>query len=332
MFNLLIAGFSKTLRERVVAILVLVLVIGCSSKKNSNTRLPVPETDSISSIEQMGATHSAKCFIKIKKDIQIKDYFSFLDSLTSQQVTLRNPQLNEYAIVHANPWILDSLKNTDYYVLKKKGIFSYNQPRIVIIHKGDSLVIPDSSSVSLILKKLKTTVLDLNIPEYTLRIIQANDTILQCKVRVGRNDKEYLELAKHIVDLKTHIGEGEIIRVERNPIFINPDTGKRYDSTQRDDGNYTKLPIIPWIEPTLNGKRYGDLIHPTTNISTLGKAYSPGCVGASEADAWIIYYNSPIGTRVIFRYNLMVINHGGDTINLPDIYQLETSSAKRKNY
>lgn len=42
-------------------------------------------------------------------------------------------------------------------------------------------------------------------------------------------------------------------------------TGIKYDSTCRDDGNYTKMPVIPWLEPSINGIRYGAMIHPTTN-------------------------------------------------------------------
>lgn len=82
------------------------------------------------------------------------------------------------------------------------------------------------------------------------------------------------------------------------------------------------MPIIPWIEPSINGIRYGALIHPTTNPETLGKAYSHGCVGTTEQDAWFIYYNAPIGTPVFFRYDLTVIQPSGDILFLKDIYEL----------
>jgi L,D-transpeptidase ErfK/SrfK len=194
----------------------------------------------------------------------------------------------------------------------------------VILHRGDSLLIPDSALVNKISNKLKTTTLDLNIPEFKLRLLQEGDTILVSTVRVGKNKEEYLSLAGHTVDLRTPIGQGEIIRIERNPYYINPDDGKRYDSTRRDDGQYTKMPIIPWLEPTINGIRYGDMIHATTNINTLGKASSHGCIGTSESDAWVIYYNSPLGTKVTFRYDLILKGNHNDTIQLKDIYFLKT--------
>ena len=50
----------------------------------------------------------------------------------------------------------------------------------------------------------------------------------------------------------------------------------------------TKLPQIPFIETEINGIRNGQLIHPTTNPETLNKAYSNGCIGTKEADAWVI--------------------------------------------
>jgi L,D-transpeptidase ErfK/SrfK len=130
-----------------------------------------------------------------------------------------------------------------------------------------------------------------------------------------------------VVSLQTPVGDGKIVRVERNPIFVNPVTGERYISTKRDDGNYTLMPQIPWIEPSINGKRLGALIHPTTNPETLGKAYSNGCVGTAEGDAWIIYYYSQVGTKVNFRYDLDAIGESGEPVQLKDIYRLKEQPA-----
>ena len=76
------------------------------------------------------------------------------------------------------------------------------------------------------------------------------------------------------------------------------------------------MPQIPWIETEINGVRNGQMIHPTTNPKTLGKAYSNGCIGTTEADAWIIYYYAPIGTPIEIKYDLK--NEDGKT--LIDIY------------
>jgi L,D-transpeptidase ErfK/SrfK len=53
---------------------------------------------------------------------------------------------------------------------------------------------------------------------------------------------------------------------------------------------------------------------------TLGKAYSNGCVGTSEQDAWRLYFYAPIGTKVVIRYDRLVINSTGDSTLLPHIY------------
>ena len=46
----------------------------------------------------------------------------------------------------------------------------------------------------------------------------------------------------------------------------------------------------------------------------MGFPYSNRCVGTSEADAWMIYYNAPIGTPVIFQYDLQIVNSNRDTL------------------
>lgn len=73
----------------------------------------------------------------------------------------------------------------------------------------------------------------------------------------------------------------------------------------------TKLPQVPFIETEINGLRYGQLIHPTTNPVTLGKAYSNGCIGTKEADAWVIYYYSPLQTKITISYDLDIVNKYG---------------------
>jgi L,D-transpeptidase ErfK/SrfK len=120
--------------------------------------------------------------------------------------------------------------------------------------------------------------------------------------------------------LRTSTGTGTIARINKNPKYINPVDNEVYEETTRDDGKVTKLPRIPWLDPKLDGRRIGQLIHPTTNPNSLGKAFSNGCIGLKEADAWRVYYYAPIGTKVVFRYDLQVVNPAGDTIRLRDIY------------
>lgn len=318
----LIDSSSGTLRRYLNYAVLVLFFTSCVQKE---TYL-IPQMDSLTEAKRLSVKgDSMPLFVEINRDIRIKDYFQFIDSLAKS--ISKNSKLNvsEYLIVHANPWILDSLKNSDYYVLKGRGTFQYDQREHVILRRGDRLVIPSTNSIADIDNKLGSTILDVNIPEYKLRIIRSNDTILTCKVRVGKAMIKYLGVVGHDVNLQTPVGIGEIIRIERNPDYINPDDGKRYDSTARDDGRYTKMPIIPWIEPSINGIRYGDMIHATTNPGTLGKAYSHGCIGTTESDAWTIYYNSPIGTKVIFRYDLLVKDKKGNRVKLEDVYRLRGS-------
>ena len=83
------------------------------------------------------------------------------------------------------------------------------------------------------------------------------------------------------------------------------------------------MPQIPWIETEINGIRNGQMIHPTTNPKSLGKAYSNGCIGTKEADAWVIYYHAPLGTKVKIRYDLETYEEGMVISVLKDIYELQ---------
>lgn len=292
---------------------------GCSPNKTT------PEAgedltlgDSLLNLQQ--PADQAPVFHFVNRDIPIRKYFAYMDSLVAVYDTLLPYPVSEHLIVRANPWLIDSLANTDYYLLMEKGVFEYDPQALIALHKGDSLLIPDSLMTAKLLKKMESTYLDLNIPEYKLRIYEGDQLLYAFLVRVGRNEKKYLAMAGKTVDLRTRPGTGFIWRINRNPVFINPSDNKPYYETRRDDGKRTKLPGIPWLEPELDGHRYGHLIHPTTNPETLGKAYSNGCIGTREADAWRIYYHAPVGTKVVFRYELTVVDESGDTLRLKNIY------------
>jgi L,D-transpeptidase ErfK/SrfK len=156
-----------------------------------------------------------------------------------------------------------------------------------------------------------------------MRILVYGEAKYTFPVRVGRYEKRYLAMAGREVSIRTPIGEGEIVRIARDPLFINPVDNKRYYGTTRDDKVRTELPLIPWLEPSIDGRRQGSLIHPTTNEATLGKPYSNGCVGTPEGAGWLVYYYAPLGTKVNFRYDLKVLDENGDTILLNDLSQLQ---------
>jgi L,D-transpeptidase ErfK/SrfK len=202
----------------------------------------------------------------------------------------------------------------------ERGIFTYDPQAVLVLREGTRLRIPDSSEVDSILEYQGLVYIDINIPEFKLRIWHYDSLLYTFPVRVGQNTSKYLAVSNANVDLRTQVGSGCIVRLNRNPDFVNPTNGKEYKVTRRDDERVTLMPRIPWIEPELNGIRYGQLIHPTTNPNTLGKAYSNGCIGTKEGDMWIIYYYASLGTSVNVRYDREVVNDDGKKVILKDIY------------
>lgn len=267
-----------------------------------------------------------RLFTVVPRDIAIKAYFRFLKDLVAAYDTLVPYPLSEHLLVRTNPWIIDTLESTDYYRRKLRGDTLYTQPEAIVLHKGDTLFLPDSTRAFSLLERMRNTLIDVNIPEYRLRILEYGNTLYSFPVRVGKNRTQYLKTVGHAVDLRTRPGHGDVVRINRYPTFTDPVTGRKFTHTKRDDHVLTLMPQIPWVEVELNGRRYGQMIHPTTNPETLDRAYSNGCVGLGEADAWRFYYHAPLGTAVVFRYDLVVIGVAGDTVLLPDIYQWNKKS------
>ena len=296
------------------------IVLGCvnSNKKNSDENLnngnEVVETDSKE--EEI----SKPIEIFVKKDVPIRFYFKWMDSIIAEHNQTNNYAIDEYIIVHHNNWILDTLAHTDYYYLKEKGIFNEDSQSLNVLREGQILLMPDSLQTQKIRENMDNTYLDINIPEFRLRIIEDGKVIHKFPVRVGQDKKSYLKMAKAEVDMRTKPGIGKIVRVNKTPSFINPKDNHRYYKTNRDDKKVTSLPAIPWIEPEIDGRRFGQLIHPTTNLETLGKAYSNGCIGLRESDAWIVYYHAQLGTKVVIRYDLNGKDNEGKEIQFANIY------------
>jgi L,D-transpeptidase ErfK/SrfK len=264
----------------------------------------------------------------IKSNITIANYFQYLDSIVNHYDSLTPYQLTEHILVRANPWIIDTLALTDYYVMMAKDSFVYNQKNMIALKAGSKLCVPDSLTASILMNSFKNTYIDINIPEFKLRIYDSTTLKLECLVRVGRNEKKFLKMANRLVDLKTKTGNGSVVRFEKYPDYYNPVTGHKYLVTKRDDQKVTQLPQIPFIETEINGIRNGQLIHPTTNLNTLGKAYSNGCIGTSEADAWKIYYYAPIGTKIKIRYDLEINKQSDSLYTLKDIYNYKATNHK----
>ncbi len=311
----------------IIFVWVSCLLFSCNGTKNDTekprTFFSVNVKDSVDNPLTQKPSDSSLGYVYINSDVAIKNYFDFIEQQVNQSDTsILGYDLNEYILIHANSRIIDSLEETDYYRMMERGIFIYDQKEQIILHRGDSLVIPNKKWAHQIQQKLNSMKIVVNIPEFKMWVLQEEDTLREILARVGRDTRKYLPVVHRTVSLKTPIGEGEIIRVARNPDYTNPATGKKYKGTHRDDGKFTMMPIIPWLEPTTDGRRQGAMIHPTTNPQTLGKSYSHGCIGVSEHDAWFVYYHAPIGTPVHFKYDLQKINANGDTIFFNDIYHI----------
>jgi L,D-transpeptidase ErfK/SrfK len=266
--------------------------------------------------------------IPVAQPVSIGQFFHFVDDVVEQYDTLTPYDLTEHLLVRANSWIIDTLENTDYYRQMARGNFVFNQRVMTVLRPGDTLRLPGQKTAAALLSKMKNTRLDVNIPAFQLRIIEGDSVLYTFPIRVGKNQEKFLALVGQEVDLRTRTGIGEIIRISRDPIFFDPVTGEKFEFTKRDDRKTTRMPLIPWLEPSLDGKRYGQMIHPTTNPLTLGKTSSNGCIGLKEADAWRVYYYAPVGTKVVVRYDLLEINEKGDTLRFNDVYQLQHRKKK----
>ncbi|HLW32733.1 MAG TPA: L,D-transpeptidase [Aequorivita sp.] len=305
--------------KNIILFVLTFTIISCGNSHKSN----VVDEKSTNIIEVADSSKQEKLVpieLTVNKDVPIRSYFKWMDSIVEKHNQSHNYPIDEYIIVHHNKWIMDTLANTDYYYLMDKGIFNEDSQSLLALKKDQVLVVPDSLETQNLRTQLANTYLELNIPEFRLRIFQDDKEIYKFPVRVGKVGKKYMAMAKGTVDMRTKTGVGEIIRVNKEPVLANPVDNRKYEMTNRDDGKRTTLPAIPWLEPSIDGRSVGQLIHPTTNLETLEKASSNGCIGLRESHAWIVYYYAPLGTKVVSKYKLTGKNDLGETVELEDIY------------
>ena len=298
----------------------LVFLNSCQSKKQSNLETAQIDSTGITLVYQKLLNEPT--LIQISKDIRVGKYFQFMDSLVGKYDSIVPYDLSEHLLVRNNPWIIDTLENTDYYRMMARDSFVYDQKQMIVLPKGSQLTIPDSLSACKLLEAFSNTEIDVNIPEYKLRIFQDSTLLYEFPVRVGQFRERYLKFGDRVTDLRTKTGKGSIVKHVKHPDFYNPVNGKRFYVTRRDDEKTTMMPQIPWIETEINNVRNGQMIHPTTNPKTLGKAYSNGCIGLGEADSWRVYYYAPLGTKLRIRYDLETYDEGMVISVLRDIYHL----------
>lgn len=271
--------------------------------------------------------------IVVPYDVAIGHYFRFMDSLVKIYTHAQSNRdsvpssisyvLTEHLLARTNPWLIDSLVETDYYSRKARGEVVFDQKKLILLKKGDTLYIPSDIFAASIIARQQNTWIDINIPEFKLRIVEGSDTLFSLPIRVGQNRERYLASVGKVMNLRTRTGIGTIKGYYFKDFFINPVDDKKFTQTLRDDGFRTMMPLLPWLEPSINGECWGQLIHATTNENTLGKAYSNGCMGTREGDIWRVYYYAPIGTKVVIRYDRRLIENG-DTILLQHIYSNKT--------
>lgn len=315
----------------VLAVGVSILIWKKKASSGKNAGEEPPSSAVIAPVDSVPTGESPLFVIPVAQPVVVAGYFQFMDDLVQQYDSLVPYPLSEHLIVRANPWLLDTLENTDYYRQMERGNFVADQRKMVVLHPGDTLSLPGPKTAETLLSKIQNTRLDINIPAFQLHIIEGDSILYTFPVRVGKKQDKFLAMAGREVDLRTQTGSGEIVRINRFPVFYDPVTGQEFKYTKRDDRKTTRMPQIPWLEPAIEGRRIGQMIHPTTNPKTLGKAASNGCIGTREADAWRIYYHAPVGTKVTIRYDLMEITAQGDTLRWKDVYEYE-KKGKKKTY
>ncbi|SNR39803.1 L,D-transpeptidase catalytic domain [Maribacter sedimenticola] len=303
-----------------IQICCLVFFVACQT--NTQHYAEKMQSDSIGVAMEYRPLVEEKRFVQILNDVKVGAYFQYMDSVVNTYDSIVPYDLSEHLLVRHNPWIIDTLENTDYYRMIARDSFVYDQRQMIVLPKGSQLQIPDSLSACKLLEAFSNTEIDVNVPEYKLRIFQDSILLYTFPVRVGQHRERYLKFGDRVTDLRTKTGKGSIIKHVRHPDFYNPVNGKRFYVTKRDDEKTTMMPQIPWIETEINAIRNGQMIHPTTNPKTLGKAYSNGCIGLGEADSWRVYYYAPLGTKLRIRYDLKTYDEGMVISVLKDVYNL----------
>ena len=80
-----------------------------------------------------------RVFTLVPRDIPVKSYFRFLKEIVAAYDTVVPYPLSEHLLVRANPWIIDTLENTDYYRRIQRNDTLLVQPDAIVLHGGDTL-------------------------------------------------------------------------------------------------------------------------------------------------------------------------------------------------
>lgn len=147
---------------------------------------------------------------------------------------------------------------------------------------------------------------EINIPECTLRVIQAGKVIFQAPVGIGRLGHE------------SPVGEFTIVNKIANPTWYPKDRPPVPPGPTNPLGKY-------WLGLSVKG--YG--IHGNIRPDSIGSPVSAGCVRMYNNDIEFMYNLIEVGTRVSIRYQTIVFSGKGYDLTyriLPDVYHYGTTN------
>jgi len=190
-------------RTIALSLLLLVLLSGCFSPTDPimthhPTEAVLPFELEVEAVK-VKETSVPKHYYVVKDSVTTGDYYDFIDGVVAELKDTLSYDISEHLIIRANLWLIDNFANTDYYHLMERGKFVYDPTSIVILEKGDSLLIPNAKEAKILQAKMDNTIIDVNIPEFKLQILEGDDLIHQCNVRVGKDTKRYLAMAGRTV-------------------------------------------------------------------------------------------------------------------------------------
>ena len=111
-----------------VITLLITLKLSCPIDKNFNLSLNLLNSKAL-------VKYNLPISIKIQKSVNLENYFEYLDSIVIKYDSLTAYDLSEHLLVRANPWIIDTLQNTDYYRMMARDSFVYNQKKLIVLPK-----------------------------------------------------------------------------------------------------------------------------------------------------------------------------------------------------
>jgi|GEM_PF-4501180 len=113
----------KIVHKIFIAVILLIALKFCCPKNEAK----IVSTKLISSKALVESTSPYS--IEIKNNVVVESYFKYLDSIIKIYDSFTPYKLTEHLLVRANPWIIDTLKNTDYYRMMVRDSFVYNQKK-----------------------------------------------------------------------------------------------------------------------------------------------------------------------------------------------------------